>query len=142
MDQELELHKQHFACFACRKAFKPRGTEEMGAVADRDIPCPECGALMTLMGRDFQAPPLRAVKQWHLLELLRSFGVVFEPGHVQPRTQPTALSEVEAFLVRQGYDEVVIRRRFDKLRAERAGGEKRPTRAQKKQREGRGGRRS
>jgi hypothetical protein len=140
MDQELELHKQHFACFSCRKAFKPRGTEEMGAVADREIPCPECGAPMTLMGRDFQAPPQRAVKEWQLLELLRSFGVVFEPGHVQPRTQPTSLREIEEFLVRQGYDETVIRRRLDKLRADRPS-EKRPTRAEKKQREGRGKRR-
>jgi hypothetical protein len=92
---------------------------------------------MTLMGRDFQAPPQRAVKEWQLAELLRGFGVVFEPGQVQPRTQPSTLREAEEFLVRQGYDEVVIRRRLDQIRAARQE-TKRPTRAEKKQREGRG----
>jgi hypothetical protein len=139
-DQSSELHKQHFACFACRKAFKQPGLEEIGIEADRPFPCPQCQQPMTLMGRDFQAPSIRAVKEWHLLELLRSFGVVFEPGHTQPKTQPRTLHEAEAFLVPLGYDEIVIRKRLEKIRLARQE-QKRPTRAEKKQREGRQSRR-
>jgi len=139
-DQPREPHKQHFACFACRKAFKQPGSEEIGIEAERPFPCPECQAEMTLMGRDFQVPPVRAVKEWHLLELLRSFGVVFEPGHTQPKTPPRTLHEAEAFLTPQGYDEFVIRKRLEQIRLARQE-QKRPTRAEKKQREGRQGRR-
>ena len=141
-DFEQELHKQHFACFACRKAFKPRGSETLTTEADREYPCPECRAPMTLMGRDFQAPPVRAMKEWHLLELLRSFGVIFEPGQKQPATQPQSLRDVESFLTKEGFDETVIRKRLDQIRTTRQE-IKRPTRAEKKQQEsrrsGRGG---
>lgn len=132
-----DLHKQHFACFACRKAFKQRGSEEIGVEAARPFPCPECGAPMTLVGRDFRAPPQRAVKQWHVLEMLRTFGVIFEPGEKQPTRQPETLHEAEAFLLKEGLDEQVIRQRLETVRAARQ--ERKPlTRLQKKQREGRG----
>lgn len=134
---EQELHKQHFACFGCRKAFKQRGSEEIGVEAERPFPCPECGAPMLLVGRDFRAPPQRAVKQWQVVELLRNFGVVFEPGLTQPTRQPESLHEAEAFLVKQGYDEQVIRQRLEKLRVARQT-TKPLTRMQKKQRECRG----
>lgn len=133
--QEPESHKQHFACFACRKAFKQRGSETTGIEAERPFPCPECGAAMVVVGRDFQAPPTRAVKPWHLLEMLRSFGVVFEPGATAPARQPTTLHEAEGFLTRQGYDEVVIRKRLEKIRLARQGKESSPTRAEKKAKE-------
>lgn len=135
-NNEQDLHKQHFACFACRKAFKPRGTEHLGTVAERDYPCPECRTPMTLVGRDFQAPPVRAVKQWHLLEVLVSFGVIFEPGAKQPARPPQSLRDVEVFLSHEGFDEVVVRKRLDQIRNLRQEIE-RPTRAEKKQRESR-----
>jgi hypothetical protein len=140
MTPERELHKQHFACFACRKAFKQRGSEDIDVEAERPFPCPECGAPMLVVGRDFQAPPRRASKLWHLLETLRSFGVIFEPEHPAPLAPPKTLRDVEAFLVPHGYDEGVIRQRLESVRLARQA-TKPATRQQKKQRERRPGRR-
>jgi hypothetical protein len=133
---EADAHKQHFACFACRKSFKPRGTEMIGTEPDRDYPCPDCRQPMTLVGRDFQAPPVRATKQWQLLELLRSFGVIFEPGLKQPKSPPQTLSDAETFLIAQGYDDVTVRKRLDQIRTVRQE-VPRATRAEKKQQESR-----
>jgi hypothetical protein len=61
-------HKQHFACFTCRKAFKARGT--FGSRADRPFACPQCKRPMTPMGLLFRAPPQGAMKVWRRLEEL------------------------------------------------------------------------
>lgn len=114
-----EPHKQHFACFACRKAFKQPGSETSGVEAERPFPCPQCGEPMAVVGRDFQAPPQRAEKQWLLVEVLHSFGVIFEPGTTMPRTMPKSSREVEDFLTAQGYDVEVVRKRTDALRRRR-----------------------
>jgi hypothetical protein len=58
---------QHYACFACRKAFKVRGTYPHTTAP---APCPECKGPMTAMGILFRAPPQRAVKAWRRLEEL------------------------------------------------------------------------
>jgi hypothetical protein len=61
-------HKQHFACFTCRKAYKARGTN--GDSTDRAFNCPECKQTMTPMGFLFRAPRRRAIKAWKRLEEL------------------------------------------------------------------------
>lgn len=126
--QFREPHKQHFACFDCRKAFKQPGSETSGVEAERPFPCPQCGRPMAVVGRDFQAPPQRAEKQWLLVETLHSFGVVFEPGTTMPRTMPKSSREVEDFLTAQGYDVEVVRKRTDALRRRRERKAPRPQR--------------
>jgi hypothetical protein len=56
---------QHYACFACRKAFKVRGTFNSTTAP---TPCPECKGLMTATGVLFRAPRQRAIKVWRRLE--------------------------------------------------------------------------
>ncbi len=83
-------HQQHYACFACRKAFKaggefvPRGP---GDYKQRVVTCPECREPMRAMGLLFRAPPQRAVKAWRKLEELaaESLGPLFqEPRYRAP----------------------------------------------------------
>ena len=66
-DFEHSSVKQHYACFACRKAFKVRGTFNYTTAP---APCPECKKPMTAMGVLFRSPRQRAVKAWRLLEEL------------------------------------------------------------------------
>jgi hypothetical protein len=116
-----DLHKQHFACFHCRKAFKQRGSEEPVAVAVaaplRPFPCPECGRPMAVMGRDFEAPPQRDRTEWLVAELLQSFGVIFEPGICGPGHRPHKLREAVAFLAERGHDAGVVEERVRQLRS-------------------------
>lgn len=104
-----DLHKQHFACFSCRKAFKQPGSEEtvVGSEANQPRPflCPDCGQLMNIMGRDFEAPPRRDRVGWIVAELLQSFGVIFEPGICGPGFRPRRLREAIEFLVERGHDQ-------------------------------------
>ena len=64
---------QHFACFACRKAFKA-GDEYVpdgaGGYRRRVVTCPECRQPMSPMGLLFRAPRRRAVRAWRRLEEL------------------------------------------------------------------------
>ncbi len=73
IDFEHCNYKQHFACFACRKAFKA-GNEFVydgaGGYARRVVACPDCGEPMRAMGLLFRAPRRRAVKAWRRLEEL------------------------------------------------------------------------
>ena len=78
-------HKQHFACFKCRKAFKARGT--FGSSSDREFNCPECKQRMTPMGLLFRAPPQRDIKEWLQLEqIARSSS---EPPFQYPQRRPS-----------------------------------------------------
>lgn len=62
-------NRVHFACFACRKAFKQRGSSDWdGNVPERPFPCPDCQAPMARLGRHFQAPRRRAVRAWREVE--------------------------------------------------------------------------
>lgn len=64
-------HKQHYACFACRKAFKA-GDEFVptapGVLVRRVVACPDCTRPMCPMGLLFRAPKRRAVKAWRRAE--------------------------------------------------------------------------
>jgi hypothetical protein len=104
-------HPQHFACFACRKAFKQRGSWLVRRSDLRPFPCPDCTAPMTPLGRDFKAPPRRDRAQWLKVELLHAFGVVFEtptetPGGPGPR--PGKLNEAVDFLVARGRERAQV----------------------------------
>jgi hypothetical protein len=58
-------NRAHFACFACRKAFKQAGSSNWDSnVPARPFPCPECKRPMARMGRHFKAPRQRAVRAW------------------------------------------------------------------------------
>jgi hypothetical protein len=117
-----ELHKQHFACFACRKSFKRPGSEESSlpdALPLRSFPCPECGERMVVMGRDFEAPPQRDGRGWFVAELLHSFGIIFEPGICGPGHRPRRLRDAVEFLVKEGHEAGVVERRLREIRASR-----------------------
>jgi hypothetical protein len=65
--------KQHYACFACRKAFKASlefVSTASGKHKRRVVTCPECKQPMIPMGLLFRAPPQQAVKAWSRLEEL------------------------------------------------------------------------
>lgn len=65
--------KQHFACFACRKAFKAKDefvSDGAGGSRRRKVVCPDCNEPMRPMGLLFRAPSKRAVKAWKRLETL------------------------------------------------------------------------
>ncbi|MBD2092277.1 hypothetical protein H6F67_20725 [Microcoleus sp. FACHB-1515] len=80
--QRLESYPQHYTCFACRKMFRKRLTDEQmqqycslqafydsQAVADRQRPpCPQCRQPMLNMGIGFQPPKRRDRKRWNALE--------------------------------------------------------------------------
>jgi hypothetical protein len=100
-----------FACFECRKAFKqslsaenPRAIELSkrisGRKPQRTLPalshtCPQCGGLLTLMGRAFRAPRCENVSQWHKVEILARNGFTFW-SHVG--RYPDSVREAEEFV--------------------------------------------
>lgn len=121
-------HPQHYACFGCRKAFKQRGSRHPSqfwiAEQDRSFPCPECKTAMVSLGRDFEAPPKRSRNQWLKIELLHSFGFIFEvpiddAGARGPR--PCELGEATGFLTAHGFDAAEVRRRLREIRKRRNG---------------------
>jgi hypothetical protein len=60
--------KPKFACFTCRKMFRIDPMRTL--VTDKPVVCPDCGALMRRVNRDFR-PPRRDDKQaWESAELL------------------------------------------------------------------------
>lgn len=85
--------RQHFACFACRKAFKagdefvPDGN---AGRRRRAVSCPECAAAMAPMGLLFRTPPKRSVKAWRKLEALAraSPDPPFQFPGVRPHERP------------------------------------------------------
>jgi hypothetical protein len=117
-------HAQHFACFACRKAFKQRGSGHPSWNESlRSFPCPDCKSPMVPMGRDFKAPPCRAKAQWLKVELLQSFGVIFEvpvlaPGG--PGKRPSKLQDAIPYLVMRGFAKAKVERRLKELRRHRS----------------------
>ena len=58
-------YKCHFACFACRKSFKPREGSGSWATMEK---CPECGGPVANMGITFKAPRRRNKRRWKQLE--------------------------------------------------------------------------
>lgn len=115
-------HKQHFACFACRKSFKQRGSGQSYAWQLRPFPCPNCKGEMVSLGRDFQAPPARNRTQWLIVELLHSFGILFEPpGDTSggPGWRPRKIRQALEFLQARGLERTTVEQRFKELKRKR-----------------------
>jgi hypothetical protein len=73
-----DTNPAHFACFACRRSFKQRGSSlRMADAVARPYPCPTCHQDMVRLARNFKAPPLQARRQWLKVELLYRFGERF-----------------------------------------------------------------
>lgn len=107
-------YKEHFACFQCRKAFKRRLMADIKRGANDDsVPakCPQCSALMANMGKDFEAPAQKAVKQWQHLQLLYTVGITFHscgcsgPGYI-PANQQALKAYFEEILA--GYEQELL----------------------------------
>ena len=76
----LTTYKPHYACFACRKAFRRRlraDQPHLGEGPDQPARCPQCGLLMADLGRDFKPPRKTDEKAWALLGKLWDVGVTF-----------------------------------------------------------------
>jgi hypothetical protein len=119
------VHLQHFACFACRKAFKQTesGHPSTGETL-RPFPCSCCKAEMVPLGRDFKAPSVRSKLQWLKVELLHSFGVTFEVPVADgggPGVRPATLGRAIDYLVSKGCDRIEVERRLNEIRRVRLG---------------------
>jgi len=121
-EYRTRLHKQHFACFQCRKAFKRRWPCDYlprGVLASRPFPCPQCGQPMNDMGVDFKAPPQNAQRQWPKVAVLYSFGIRFDWDPVTGEgrgPRPATLSALEDYLVSLGHAREEIRARIETVR--------------------------
>ena len=67
-----DSYKTRFACFVCKKAFKTYDRRSLNRRTDtRELhKCPECGSIMSNVGKDFKPPRKEAVKQWKKLEYI------------------------------------------------------------------------
>ena len=74
---------------------------------------------MTRLGRYFKAPPYRAVRQWHKVELLYEFGERFVVGNSGLGTKCNSLQETIHYLVSAGHDEADIRVHLKLIRERR-----------------------
>jgi hypothetical protein len=91
----MQLHKWHFACFECRKAFKRKLLIDLTGKNDYQVTpakCPQCGSLMANMGKDFEAPKMTDIKVWDHVKTLYEVGITFHscgcsgPGYI-PRNK-------------------------------------------------------
>lgn len=110
----------HFACFACRKAFKQRGSSNWDPdVPQRPFPCPECKQPMQRFGRYFQPPPQRAARQWLKVELLFHFGERFESGTLALGNRCRTLHDTVAYLTGPTRPEAEVRAALERIRKTR-----------------------
>ena len=77
----LYSYSLHYACFSCRKMFnKPPWTrrhDRKGASVNV-VSCPQCGASLHNMGREFKPPRRSAIRQWRKVEMLFQRGYRWE----------------------------------------------------------------
>ncbi len=107
----------HFACFACRVAFKQPDSSNWNArVAARPFDCPNCKRSMVRLGRYFKAPPRRAVRQWLKVELLFRFGERFECANSRLDTKCDTLPFTVSYLVDAGHESSHIRSALRSIR--------------------------
>lgn len=84
------VYKGHYVCLPCRRSIKAEYRRE-------HVPCPECGAPMVAMGRDFHAPRRGSRNQWRKVELLAARGVRFDScGCRGPGYRPRTFAEAKA----------------------------------------------
>ena len=121
-EYQTRWHKQHFACFQCRKAFKRRWPCDYlshGVAASRPFPCPQCGQPMSDMGIDFKAPPRNAQRQWLKVAVLYSFGIRFDWDQATgegPGPRPETPRALEDYLVSLGHAREEVRARIEMVR--------------------------
>lgn len=96
----ITTYKPHYACLACRKAFRRRLLrDQLSPTPAQDKParCPQCGLLMANMGLDFKPPRTTDEKAWEIVAKLWEVGITFHscgcggPGY-RPR-DPRAYRE-------------------------------------------------
>ena len=67
-------YSAHYVCFACRKMFDQvdihHWHDGWHAPPKKGYPCPECGAEMQDVGKDFKPPRRQNINQWRKVELL------------------------------------------------------------------------
>lgn len=103
-------YKSHFACFACCKTFKRRLLGDIKKIRhseSKEAKCPECGALMANMGKDFEAPKKNDAKAWEHIRKLYSVGIAFHScGCTGPGYIPNTTEALRAYLNEQknGYE--------------------------------------
>jgi DNA-directed RNA polymerase subunit RPC12/RpoP len=97
-DNRHRGYLMQFACFECRKAFKQPVAFPSRVETERHV-CPECGAEMTEMGRNFRAPKLNDIEQWKKVKAIIRNGLTFH-STLSDRVgeYPERLREVEAFI--------------------------------------------
>jgi len=77
----FHIYRPHFACFSCRKMFRPMALEDVDEKrADKDmrhVPCPDCKQPMHDMGLNFKAPRQDNVRQWRKVHMLYAHGLAW-----------------------------------------------------------------
>ena len=98
--RSVRRYSQHYACFACRRAFKraERWPPEEGEAPRESRPCPECGQPARAMGVNFKAPRRESANQWRKLELLARMNMLFHHWGRRPAT----LAEAKQVARRKG----------------------------------------
>jgi hypothetical protein len=93
-------YKNHYACFACRKAFKRRNKDEVDPTGeDHPARCPQCGLLMADMGLDFAPSRTNDARAWEAAARLYEVGETFHScGCGGPGYRPRDPRELAAFL--------------------------------------------
>lgn len=93
-------YKPHYACFACRKAFKRRRAGDLPShLPDRPYRCPQCAGPMADMGLDFAPPKQRDARAWQVLAALWTSGHTFHScGCEGPGYRPRDPVALRAFL--------------------------------------------
>ena len=87
-------YKPHYACFACRRAFK-----QSANAAKEEVRCPECAEPVHDMGLDFKPPRKTDAKQWEKVRILFQHGFAFHScGCCGPGLRPQELNQVQQFL--------------------------------------------
>jgi hypothetical protein len=92
-------YKRHYACFACKKAFKRRNKRDVDSSLDEHpARCPQCGLLMANMGLDFAPPKMSDTKGWTAAAALFEVGETFHScGCSGPGYRPRDPRELAAF---------------------------------------------
>ncbi len=86
-------------CFDCRKSFKIE-VDNFNR-KEFDHKCPQCGEVLTYLGRTFRAPKQADKKQWLKVQKLVEAGFVFAGcGDSLQESYPKTLNEVEEFIAR------------------------------------------
>ena len=97
-DNRHRGYLMQFACFDCRKAFKQPAAFPKRIPEERHI-CPQCGAEMVEMGRNFRAPKRDDLEQWKKVEALVRAGFSFHSvNSYRTGRYPERLSEVDSFV--------------------------------------------